>query len=168
MEGLKNSNMQKRTRGIVPYIISVLITLSVGGVASFFTVSQIKGWYVHLHKPPFNPPNWLFAPVWTLLYIAIGIAAGLVWQHRAQAEQYVAARRIYLLQLVLNFSWSIVFFGMHQILGALVVIVALLVCIIANIRAFGKISKTAAWLLVPYLAWVSFATVLNLSIYLLN
>jgi tryptophan-rich sensory protein len=160
--------MQKQPSGIAPYIVNIFITLCIGGVASFFTVSQINSWYVYLHKPTFNPPNWLFGPVWTVLYIVIGIAAGMVWQRRQQAVQFKAARNIYLLQLLLNFSWSIVFFGMHQILGALVVIVALLICIIVNIMAFSKISKPAAWLFVPYLAWVSFATLLNLSIYLLN
>jgi tryptophan-rich sensory protein len=160
--------MQKQSKSILPYIVNVCITLIIGGVASFFTVSQINSWYVYLHKPSFNPPNWLFGPVWTLLYIAIGIAAGMVWQGRKQVVKFRTARSIYLLQLALNFSWSIVFFGMHQILGALVVIVALLACIVANIIAFSKINKTAAWLLAPYLAWVSFATLLNLSIYLLN
>lgn len=160
--------MQKSGSGIVPFIISIGITLAIGGVASFFTISQISSWYIYLHKPSFNPPNWLFGPVWTALYIAIGIAAALVWQRRQQAAHFTTACRIYVLQLVLNFSWSIVFFGMHQIGAALAVIMALLVCIIINIVAFGKISKAAAWLLVPYLAWVSFATLLNFSIYVLN
>ncbi|EHQ28940.1 TspO/MBR family protein [Mucilaginibacter paludis] len=152
----------------LPFIISILITLSIGGVASFFTLPQIKGWYVYLHKPSFNPPNWLFGPVWTLLYIMMGVAAYLIWQQRARRVKYGQARNIYLLQLLFNFSWSIVFFGMHQILAALVVIVLLWVSIVVNIVLFGRINKTAAWLLVPYLLWVSFASVLNFAIYILN
>jgi len=152
----------------LPFFTSMFITLGIGGVASYFTVPQIKTWYVYLHKPVFNPPNWLFGPVWTVLYIMIGIAAYMIWRRKYQAEKYSYARLIYFIQLAFNFCWSIVFFGMHQIFGALLIIVLLWVSILFNINAFIKISKSAALLLIPYLLWVSFAGVLNLFIFILN
>lgn len=153
---------------LFPFLISLVITLAIGFVASLFTRPQIAGWYSTLNKPTFNPPAWLFAPVWTALYIMIAIGAYLVWQRRDNSKTYKITVAIYLVQLAFNFSWSMVFFGFHGILPALFVILLLWVSIILNIRWFKKYSKTAAWLLVPYLLWVSFASVLNLSIYLLN
>jgi len=152
----------------IPFIISLAITLAIGFVASLVTRPQIAGWYSTLNKPSFNPPAWLFAPVWTAIYLLIAIAAYLVWKRRNLIVGYSTTATIYAIQLLLNFSWSIVFFGLHQILGALIVIVLLWISIILNIAWFGKFNKIAAWLLVPYLLWVSFATLLNLNIYLLN
>jgi len=149
-------------------LVSLSLTFVVGAVASYVTLPQIAGWYRTLQKPSFNPPNWLFGPVWTLLYIMIAIAAYLIWQRRSHDALYKKARLIYFVQLFLNFSWSIVFFGLHQVIGALVVIGLLWVSIIFTIYCFSKINRIAAWLLVPYLCWVSFASVLNLYIYLLN
>ncbi|MEO6979199.1 MAG: TspO/MBR family protein [Mucilaginibacter sp.] len=151
-----------------PFLISLLITLVIGFVASLFTRPQIAGWYSTLNKPTFNPPPWLFAPVWTAIYIMIAIGAYLVWQRRDNSKTYKITAAIYIVQLSFNFLWSIVFFGLHGILPALFVILLLWVSIILNIRWFKKYSKTAGWLLVPYLLWVSFASILNLSIYLLN
>lgn len=151
-----------------PFIISLLITLAIGVVASLFTTPQIPGWYAGLQKPAFNPPNWLFAPVWTTLYIMIAIAAYLVWKQRDNSPAYRKAKQIYCWQLLLNFSWSIIFFGLHQVLIALVVIILLWLSIIANMIVFKRFSKTACWLLLPYLLWVSFAALLNFSIYVLN
>ncbi|ASU33706.1 TspO/MBR family protein [Mucilaginibacter xinganensis] len=153
---------------LFPFITSLFITLAIGFVASLFTRPQIAGWYSTLNKPSFNPPAWLFAPVWTALYIMIAIAAYLVWQRRDGSVSYKTAATIYAVQLLLNFSWSIVFFGLHGILPAVFVILLMWAAIILNIRWFAKFSKIAAWLLVPYLLWVSFASLLNLSIYLLN
>jgi len=153
---------------LFPFLISLVITLAIGFVASLFTRPQIAGWYSTLNKPTFNPPPWLFAPVWTALYIMIAIAAYLVWQQRDSSKTYKITASIYIVQLAFNFSWSMVFFGLHGILPALFVILLLWVSIILNIRWFKKYSRTAAWLLVPYLLWVSFASILNLSIYLLN
>ena len=152
----------------IPFIISLAITLAIVFVASLVTRPQIAGWYSTLNKPSFNPPAWLFAPVWTAIYLLIAIAAYLVWKRRNLIVGYSTTATIYAVQLLLNFSWSIVFFGLHQILGALIVIVLLWISIILNIAWFGKFNKIAAWLLVPYLLWVSFATLLNLNIYLLN
>jgi tryptophan-rich sensory protein len=151
-----------------PFLVSLLITLAIGFVASLFTRPQIAGWYNTLNKPPFNPPPWIFAPVWTCIYILIAIAAYMVWQRRDASTNYLTARAVYVIQLALNFSWSIVFFGLHAIAGALLVIILLWISISLNIRWFGKLSKTAGWLLLPYFLWVSFATLLNFSIYLLN
>ncbi|SDI47073.1 TspO/MBR family protein [Mucilaginibacter sp. P25] len=151
-----------------PYLISLLIVLFIGFVASLVTRPEIAGWYSTLKKPSFNPPPWLFAPVWTAIYIMIATAAYLVWKHRSRKPVYIIARSIYFIQLILNFSWSIVFFGMHQIAAAAVVIILLWLSIVANINWFNKFSRTASWLLVPYLLWVSFASILNMSIYFLN
>ncbi|WP_345950997.1 TspO/MBR family protein [Mucilaginibacter sp. PAMB04274] len=159
---------EHRTFKLWPLIVSLLITLCIAVTASLFTIPQIPGWYSALNKPSFNPPNWLFGPVWSALYVMIAIAAYLVYQKRNSGAQYNSARIVYFVQLLLNFLWSAMFFGMHQIWGALVVIVLLLIAIVANIYYFGKYSKVAAGLLVPYLLWVSFASVLNLYIYLLN
>jgi len=151
-----------------PFIASLVIALGIAAVASYFTIKEIPGWYSKLNKPSFNPPNQLFGPVWTVLYILIAIAAYLVWKHRDNSGMYHKARLVYFVQLLLNFSWSIVFFGQHQIFYALIVIVLLWSCIIVNMYYFAKFSKTACWLLLPYLFWVGFATILNLSIYILN
>jgi translocator protein len=152
----------------IPLIISILITLGIGISASFFTRPEIEGWYLSLHKPSFNPPNSLFAPVWTTLYILIGIAAYLVWNKKNDTKTYKNTEIIYIVQLLLNFSWSIVFFGMHQIFSAFIVIMLLWISIVLNMFYFAKFTKAAAWLLLPYLFWVSFASALNLGILLLN
>jgi len=159
-----------KTKKFNPFalFISLVITLGIGFVASLVTRPQISGWYTTLAKPSFNPPPWLFAPVWTCIYIFIAIAAWLVWQQRDGSTNYLTARAVYVIQLALNFSWSIVFFGLHSIPGALLVIILLWLMIVLNVRWFGKFSKTASWLLLPYFLWVSFATLLNFSIYTLN
>ncbi|MCO5934304.1 tryptophan-rich sensory protein [Mucilaginibacter sp. RB4R14] len=149
-------------------IISLSITLAIGVVAAMSTRPEIANWYVTLKKPDFTPPNWLFPVAWTTLYILIGIAAYLVWQLRDGSRTYKTALTIYIIQLMLNFSWPIVFFGMHDILSGLVIIIALLVTIILNISWFGRFSRAAAWLLAPYLLWVGYAMLLNLSIFVIN
>ncbi|WP_295773088.1 TspO/MBR family protein [uncultured Mucilaginibacter sp.] len=149
-------------------ILSILITEGIAFTASMFTRPEISGWYATLTKPSFNPPNWLFAPVWTTLYLLIAIAAWLVWKNRHLHQAFGTVVFVYVIQLALNFSWSFVFFGMHQILGGLIVIALLWLSIIVNMFYFSKFSKPAAWLLLPYLLWVSFASVLNFYIYLLN
>ena len=153
---------------LFPFLTSLLITVGIGFVASLVTRPQIAGWYSTLHKPSFNPPPWLFAPVWSCIYVMIAIAAYMVWKLRSRRPAYKIARAVYFIQLALNFSWSIVFFGLHQILGALIVIALLWISIVLNINWFGKFNRVAGWLLYPYLLWVSFATVLNASIYFLN
>lgn len=150
------------------FIILLAINVAIGVVASFFTKPEIAGWYAALQKPSFNPPTWLFGPVWTIIYVLIAFAAYRVWRHRNDSGEFTAATLIYIVQLALNFAWSIVFFGMHQLFWALMVILALLASIILNMVLFSRFSRTGAWLLLPYVLWVSFASVLNLNIYLLN
>ncbi|MFH1369092.1 MAG: TspO/MBR family protein [Elusimicrobiota bacterium] len=150
-------------------IISITVSLSAGVIGAFFTTPSVKAWYPTLLKPSFNPPNWLFGPVWTLLYILMGIALFLVWNAPgANEEQKNNAMTIFFIQLALNTLWSIVFFGMHSIVGGLFVILFLSSFIIWTTVCFMLISKTAGWLMAPYILWVSFATVLNAAIWKLN
>jgi tryptophan-rich sensory protein len=148
--------------------ISILIPLLVGGVAGFFTSSGVEGWYAAANKPWFNPPNWIFAPVWTTLYILMGVALYLVWKSDAVQAVKQTAVTLFAVQLTLNFFWSLIFFKLQQPGWALAEIIAMWLMILLTIFAFGKISSTAAWLLVPYICWVSFASVLNYSIWKLN
>lgn len=149
--------------------ISLLLPFLVGAIGSLFTVAEISGWYATLTKPSFNPPNFIFGPVWTLLYFLMGIAFYDIWtKHTPKSSNWLGAVTFFLLQLVLNTLWSIVFFGMHEIGIALLIIVILLMMIVLCIISFARISRRAGILLVPYLLWVSFATILNAAIYVLN
>jgi translocator protein len=148
--------------------ISILIPVLVGAISGFFTTSGVQGWFALANKPWFNPPNWIFAPVWTLLYILMGIALFLVWKSQPLSSTKQTAIILFAVQLTLNFFWSIIFFKMQQPGWAFVEIIAMWIAILLTILYFGKISNTAAWLLVPYICWVSFASVLNYSIYKLN
>lgn len=150
------------------FITSLLIPLTVGFVAGMFTQQSVETWYTTLNKPWFNPPNWIFAPVWTSLYILMGIAMWLIWKSEAPEKDKKPALYLYATQLVLNFFWSLIFFYLHQPGWALVEIAALWICILLTIFAFARIHKTAAWLLVPYITWVSFASILNFYIWRLN
>ena len=147
--------------------LSLLITLAVGGVAGFAPANAIDTWYLHLNKPSFNPPNWIFAPVWTLLYIMMGIALYLIWK-LPKSPVRNRAMILFFIQLTLNFFWSLIFFNLHQTGLAFVEIVALWLAILLTMRAFAPLSKPSGWLLFPYLLWVSFASVLNFSIWQLN
>jgi translocator protein len=149
-------------------LLFVLVCLLAGFIGSVFTTPSIPGWYAGLTKPSFNPPNWVFAPVWTTLYVLMGLAAFLVYEKGPKRSEVRKALAVFAVQLVLNALWSIVFFGAHMILGAAILIVALWALIAASIWLFSRISRAAAYLLVPYILWVSFATVLNISLYILN
>ncbi|MBK7556914.1 MAG: tryptophan-rich sensory protein [Chitinophagaceae bacterium] len=148
--------------------ISILVPLLVGAVAGLFTSSGVNGWYAVANKPWFNPPNWIFAPVWTLLYILMGIAFFLVWKASADKNVKQTAMILFSIQLVINFFWSFIFFKLQQPGWAFAEIIFMWVMILLTILWFGKISAMAAWLLVPYICWVSFASVLNYSIWKLN
>ena len=152
----------------ITLIVFIVVCELAGILGSVFTMPSIPGWYAGLAKPSFNPPNWLFGPVWTILYALMGVAAWLVYEKGVKRPDVKKALSVFAAQLILNALWSIVFFGAHMILGAAVVIVLLGAMILLTILLFGKISKPAAWLLVPYILWVSFATVLNISLYVLN
>jgi tryptophan-rich sensory protein len=151
-----------------PIILAIVICELAGVIGSLFTMPSVPGWYAALTKPSFNPPGWIFGPVWTTLYALMGLAAGLVYNKGTKRPEVKQALFVFAAQLILNVLWSIMFFGAHQILGAFVIIVALWVLILGTILRFAKISKPAAILLLPYLLWVSFATVLNASLYVLN
>ena len=144
----------------------------VAAVSSTFTVAAIPHWYAALNKPSFNPPNGIFAPVWTLLYALMAIAAWLVWKASAGSAERAALRtaalRIFWLQLFLNFAWSWIFFREHLLAGALLEIVVLWLAIVAATLLFMRVTRLAAWLMLPYVAWVAFATVLNFEIWRLN
>jgi benzodiazapine receptor len=149
-------------------IISLAVCLCAGFIGSFFTAGAIPTWYSALNKPSFNPPNWLFAPVWTTLYVMMGIAAYLVWRQGLSAPGVKLALAFFILQLILNVIWSLIFFNWHSPYYALLEIGALWLSIVLTIVFFYQVYKPAAWLLVPYLLWVSFASFLNFSIWRLN
>lgn len=153
---------------ILKLIISVAIPLIVGGVSGFFTATGVESWYQTINKPSWNPPNWVFAPVWTTLYIMMGVALFLVWKSDSSEILKRTAITLFTIQLFLNFFWSFIFFGQQEIGWALVEIIAMWLFILLTIFAFANVSKLAAWLLVPYISWVSFATILNYTIWKLN
>ena len=148
--------------------IAVLICLLIGFLSSFATQSSVNTWYTTLNKPSFNPPNAVFAPVWTVLYILMGVAAGIVWSKGFHHIWVKTALYHFGFQLLFNALWSIVFFGFQDPFWALIVILILLILILLTIRWFRVVSKVAAFLLIPYLLWVGFATLLNFSIWRLN
>jgi translocator protein len=149
-------------------VISITLPLLAGFVGSLFTTPSIAGWYASLVKPTLNPPSWIFGPVWTTLFVLMGIAAFLVWKKGCEQRGVRIALGIFLFQLVLNTFWSIIFFGLHNPGWALVDIAFLWLAIAAAIIAFARVSRPAAWLLAPYILWVSFASYLNYQIYVLN
>lgn len=148
--------------------ISIIFCEAVGILGAVFTAPAIPGWYARLNKPSFSPPNWVFGPAWTILYALMGISAYLIWQQGIQKPAVRNAIFIFTLQLILNFFWSFFFFKLQSPLHALIEILLLWVLILATIISFYQINKTAGLILIPYLLWVSFATLLNLSIVRLN
>ncbi len=150
------------------YVFSILIAQGAGGIGAIFTTSKIPTWYAALAKPSWQPPSWVFGPVWTTLYLLMGIAAARIWNYRGRSSLVKGALIVYTVQLILNILWSVVFFGAQSPAGALLLIVALWLAIVATIYQFWRIDHTAALLLVPYLLWVTFASVLNATIWHLN
>ncbi len=155
-------------------IIAIAVSEAAGIVGAVFTTPAVQSsWYAGIIKSALNPPAWVFGPVWTTLFALMGIAAFLVWSSYDKASEdkkkgVKFALSIFLGQLVLNTLWSIIFFGLRSPAGALIEIVFLWLAILATIVAFAKISKPAAWLLLPYILWVSFAMYLNYAIWVLN
>ncbi|MEO6670065.1 MAG: TspO/MBR family protein [Ferruginibacter sp.] len=149
-------------------IISLGIPLLVGAISGYFTAGSVNGWFTTIQKPSFNPPNWIFAPVWTTLYILMGLAFYIVWKANVETKLKKIAILFYSIQLVLNFLWSFIFFGCQQPGWALADIILLLAMILLTTLWFERISVSAAWLMAPYICWVSFATVLNYHIWKLN
>ena len=154
---------------IIRIVLVVTTCLVIGYLSGTVTQESILTWYPTLNKPVFNPPNWIFAPVWTILYIMMGVAGGIIWNYiESDRENVKKAFLFFIIQLGLNALWSYLFFGLHNPLLALIEIILLLLMIFETHSQFKKIDKVAGMLLVPYLVWVTFATVLNASIWWLN
>jgi tryptophan-rich sensory protein len=149
-------------KNLTVYIVFVVVVVAIGALIG---VNNVPGeWYQSLQKPFFNPPNWIFGPVWTTLYVLIGIAGARTWIRKRMGTRM----RLWFTQMVLNFLWSPIFFGMQSPAGALVIIVPMLICILAFIALTYRRDRVSMWLFVPYALWVGFATLLNASIGLLN
>ncbi len=151
----------------IKLIISILLPLSVGAIAGMFTSQAVPTWYASLNRPFFSPPNWVFGPVWTTLYILLGISFFLIWKEEASKERDLAIK-VFLVQMLLNFAWSFLFFYFNLIGAALIEIILLWMSIALMIYLFYKIKPVAAYMNIPYLLWVSFATILNAGYYFLN
>jgi tryptophan-rich sensory protein len=147
--------------------LSILLCFGIAAIGSYFTSSSVDSWYPSLIKPSWRPPNWLFAPVWTALYLSMAISAWLVWRQSGY-KKAASALTFFLLQLILNAAWSGLFFGLRQPFFAFLEIILLWLAILVTIRLFFRLRPVAAWMMVPYLLWVTFAAVLNLSIWWLN
>jgi benzodiazapine receptor len=161
MDKTKKSN-------IVKLIISLVLPQAIGGIGSIFTMTSVSTWYVGLNKPSFNPPNWIFGPVWTILYLMMGIALYLVWKQGIQRQNVKCAVGLFTVQLTLNLTWTFLFFYLKMPFVAFIEIVILWISILITIIAFVRISRPTGLLLVPYLLWVSFASVLNFFLWRLN
>lgn len=148
--------------------ISILVCLLVGFIDAIITQSGVDSWYLTLQKPAFTPPNWLFAPVWTVLYILMGIALGLVWNKGLHHIWVKTALYHFGFLLLLNTAWSILFFGLKLPLLSLIIIISLFILAFFTIKWFKVVSPLAAYLLIPYIVWLAFAAVLNYEIWRLN
>ena len=149
-------------------IIAIAIPLAVGATSGFFTITGVESWYQTINKPSWNPPGSVFGPVWTTLYVLMGVALFLVWKSSGSDTLKRTAITLFAVQLILNFFWSFIFFDQQQPGWAFVEIITLWFFILLTIFSFTRVSKTAAWLLVPYISWVSFAAILNYTIWKLN
>ncbi|MFH1300567.1 MAG: TspO/MBR family protein [Planctomycetota bacterium] len=154
----------KRWIGLIVFLV---ICISAGGVGALATTPEIAGWYRTLTKPPWNPPDYVFGPVWTTLYVLMAIAGWLVWKP-AGFRKAALPLSLFAVQLFLNVVWSFIFFGMHQPGWAFMEIIVLWLTIVATTITFFRCSKLAGWLFVPYLTWVSFASILNFAIWRMN
>ncbi len=146
--------------------ICILLCVGLGLLSGINTMGEVNNWFTTVAKPRWNPPNWLFGPVWTTLYILMGIAAALIWHSKHYLKRRGLA--LFVIQFILNLAWSYIFFTRHLIGVAFAEIIVMLFFIILTTVVFFKINRTAGWLMVPYIAWVSFATVLNGTIANLN
>ena len=150
-------------------LAAIIICELAGAIGSIFTMSSVAGWYAALAKPFFTPPAWVFAPVWVILYAWMGIAAYLVWQKRREKPaEVIPAFIFFVLQLIVNVKWSLLFFGLHSPFYGLIAIFVLLALIIVTAFKFYKIDALAGRLFVPYIVWVIFASLLNASIWMMN
>jgi len=151
---------------VLKLIGAIVLCEAIGSLGALATTPNITSWYATLTKPSFSPPNWLFAPAWGILYALMGIALYLVWESNKKNKK--TAYAVFSAQLALNLAWSVIFFGFHAMTAAFVEIVVMWVLILLTILSFRKISKAAAYLLIPYILWVTFASTLNLAVVILN
>ncbi len=156
-----------KTLQVIKLVISIGLPLAAGAIAGMYTSSAMTEWYASLNRPVFNPPGWVFGPVWTLLYILMGISLFLVWKSESGQVRNIAVG-VFFVQLALNFAWSFIFFYSKMIGPALIEIIVLWITILIMMALFHKVRPLAAYINIPYLLWVSFATVLNASYYVLN
>ncbi|MEI6890392.1 MAG: TspO/MBR family protein [Bacteroidales bacterium] len=157
----------KKLNTSIKLVCSLLLTLGTGAVAGLFTAKAVPEWYASLNQPSFSPPNFVFGPVWTALYILLGVSLFLVWKLDSVKERNLAILA-FLIQLILNFGWSFIFFYFKMIGFALVEIVILWIAIVIMLYLFYKIKPLAAYINIPYLLWVTFASILNSAYYFLN
>tara|TARA_Y100000590_G_scaffold203000_1_gene230360 strand:+ start:849 stop:1319 length:471 start_codon:yes stop_codon:yes gene_type:complete len=150
---------------IISLLIFILLAFAASAWGSYITSLYKEPWYSMLAKPTFNPPEWVFAPVWITLYIAMSVAIWLIWINRKKEEKIIY---LYFIHLVINGSWSIFFFGLHLILVSLVIIAVIIFFVVWLIKLYYPINKFSSFLMVPYLAWLSYAFVLNFYIFILN
>lgn len=154
---------------ILKLLFAILICQTAGIIGSIFTTSSVGSWYLTLNKPSFNPPNWVFSPVWITIFILMGISLYLFWEKSKKTKKIrKKGLTIFTIQLILNIFWSALFFGLKSPLLASIEIILLWSAILYTITIFKKISKTASYLLLPYLIWVTFAAILNLAIVIIN
>lgn len=160
-----------KIKQIVQLVLSIALCQSAGLIGSIFTIGGIDSWYQDLAKPFFNPPGWVFGPVWTVLYTLMGIALYFLWVRTQKLRKRQESKNLvflFLIHLVFNAIWSPIFFGMHQIGFAFIIILAMVGSLIYIMYKAWNIDRRIAYILIPYLAWISFASILNLSLWILN
>jgi tryptophan-rich sensory protein len=153
---------------VIILIVSIVACFIAGGIGSLFTFKAIPTWYPGLRKPPYTPPNWAFGPVWTTLYLLMGISVFIVWQQGLETSSTILGFVLFWIQLVINALWSLIFFGLKSKGGGVVTIVILWFLILATIITFFRVSSWSGALLVPYIVWVSIASYLNIGVWVLN
>lgn len=160
--------MEKGSKRIIRFVVSIIITEGAGGIGSIFTFQAIPTWYASLTKTAITPPNWLFGPMWITLYFLMGVSLFLIQDRRKESEHIMLAALLFTIQLLLNILWSLLFFGFHSLIFGAVEIVFLWFFILATIIEFYQIDRRSSYLLFPYLAWVTVATMLNVTILFAN
>ena len=157
-----------KIKTVVKILLAVLVCLGIGFIGSIATQTTVDTWFATLEKPSFNPPSWVFAPVWSLLYVLMGVAAGIVWSKGFHHLWVKTALYHFGFQLILNAGWSIAFFGYQSPLAGLIIIIALIILVLFTFKWFKIVSPAAAYLLIPYILWITFAAALNFEIWRLN
>jgi translocator protein len=160
--------MKMNGQTVIEFIVSMVCCLGVGFIGGMITAPKIRNWYYRLKKPVFTPPNSAFMPVWTVLYILMGVAVFVVWHTGFSRGGVILAFTVFWIQLFFNLLWSIVFFGLKSLSGGLVVIALMWIAILASIVTFFRVSALAGWLLIPYIIWVTIAANLNFQVWKLN